>query len=349
MNEEILKQYVRPVTEEDRKRLPVFSYSKMEVYKNCPYQYNLKYNQKKFTDDTSIALELGSLLHYILEQKGKMLTRNTGSLFEQPFVNYEWLGELMFNGVTETDEKTKEHLFGINALKKKYFETWYEKDNASGMTYEDKMQVFDKVLHNEMEWSYENEFWRPYLFEYEFEFVWHDRAIIKGFIDRIDKKDEEYQTIDYKTSKKVYDSSKLATSLQFGIYALAILNDFGVLPSQSKYRFILLDETQSALTKGWEKRLIKALDSIFDKIDADDKAGIYKPSPSPLCHWCNFCSHNPDATDYKFDCEYFSLWTPDNKTFSVNRQFEVGDLKNIANSTKLNVINTNNKERKLIF
>lgn len=349
MNEEILKQYVRPVTEEDRKRLPVFSYSKMEVYKNCPYQYNLKYNQKKFTDDTSIALELGSLLHYILEQKGKMLTRNTGSLFEQPFVNYEWLGELMFNGVTETDEKTKEHLLGINALKKKYFETWYEKDNASGMTYEDKMQVFDKVLHNEMEWSYENEFWRPYLFEYEFEFVWHDRAIIKGFIDRIDKKDEEYQTIDYKTSKKVYDSSKLATSLQFGIYALAILNDFGVLPSQSKYRFILLDETQSALTKGWEKRLIKALDSIFDKIDADEKAGIYKPSPSPLCHWCNFCSHNPDATDYKFDCEYYSLWTPDNKTFSVNRQFEAGDIKNELNSTKLNKANINCKERKLIF
>lgn len=347
MNEEILIKYVRPVTEEDRKKLPVFSYSKMEVYKNCPYQYNLKYNQKKFTDDTSIALELGSLLHYILEQKGKMLTRNTGSLFEQPFVNYEWLGELMFNGVTETDEKTKEHLLGINALKKKYFETWYEKDNASGMTYEDKMQVFDKVLHNEMEWSYENEFWKPYLFEYEFEFVWHDRAIIKGFIDRIDKKDEEYQTIDYKTSKKVYDSSKLATSLQFGIYALAILNDFGVLPSQSKYRFILLDETQSALTKGWEKRLIKALDSIFDKIDADEKAGIYKPSPSPLCHWCNFCSHNPDATDYKFDCEYYSLWTPDNKTFSVNRQFEAGDVKNTSNSTKLNT--TNSKERKLIF
>ena len=349
MNEELLKDYVRPVREEDRGVLPVFSYSKMEVYKNCPYQYDLKYNQKKFTDDTSIALELGSLLHYVLEQKGKMLTQKTGSIFDYPVVDYEWLDKIMLNGVTETDEKTKEHLLGINDLKKKYFETWYEKDNASGMTYEDKMQVFDKVLHNEMEWSCENEFWRPYLFEYEFEFVWHDRAIIKGFIDRIDKKDEEYQTIDYKTSKKVYDSSKLATSLQFGIYALAILNDFGVLPSQSKYRFILLDETQSALTKGWEKRLIKALDNIFDKIDADEKAGVYKPSPSPLCHWCNFCSHNPDATDYKFDCEYYSLWTPDNKTFSVNRQFEVGDVKNTLNTTKLNTTNTINKERKLIF
>jgi len=349
MNEELFKNLVRPVTEEDREKLPVFSYSKMEVYKNCAYQYDLKYNQKKFTDDTSIALELGSLLHYILEQKGKMLVRNTGSLFEQPFVNYECLDEIVLNGVTETDEKTKEHLLGINDLKKKYFEIWYEKDNASGMTYEDKMQVFDKVLHKEMEWSDENEYWRPYLFEHPFEFVWHDRAIIKGFIDRIDQRDGEFRTVDYKTSKKVYESSKLATSLQFGIYALAILNEFGKLPVESMYRFILLDDKQQALTKGWEKRLIKALDGVFDKIDADNASGIWTPKPTPLCHWCFACEHNPDATKYKHDCEYYSLWTPDNKSFAVNRQFEVGDLKNNPNSSKLNAHNQNNKERKLIF
>ena len=348
MNEELLKDYVRPVREEDRGVLPVFSYSKMEVYKNCPYQYDLKYNQKKFTDDTSIALELGSLLHYVLEQKGKMLTGKFGSMFDNPFVNYEWLDEIMHNGVTETDEKTKEHLLGIKDLKKKYFETWYEKDNASGMTYEDKIQVFDKVLHKEMELIDENEYWKPYLFEHPFEFVWNIRFIIKGFIDRIDLKDGNVRTVDYKTSKKVYDSSKLSTSLQFGIYALAILNEFGVLPEESVYRFILLDETQKALTKGWEKRLIKALDGIFDKIDADNKSGVWIPKSSPLCHWCNFCSHNPDAKEFKYDCEYYSLWTPDNKTFAVNRQFEEGDFKNTERTTKLNT-NANNNERKLIF
>ena len=315
MNEELFKDLVRPVTEEDRKKLPVFSYSKIDTYRNCPYQYDLKYNQKKFTDDTSIALELGGLLHYVLEQKGNMLVRSTGSLFEQPFVNYDLLNEIMINGVTKTDEKTREYLLGINDLKKKYFETWYEKDNASGMTYEDKMQIFDKVLHSEMEWTEENGFWRPYLFEHPFEFVWNNRVIIKGFIDRIDMKADEYnihsvdfRTIDYKTSKKIYDSNKLATSLQFGIYALAILNEFGKLPVENMYRFILLDDRQYALTKGWEKRLIKALDGIFDKIDSDNTSGIWTPKPTPLCYWCNFCSHNPDATEYKHDCEYYSMY-----------------------------------------
>lgn len=345
MNEEILKPYVRPVTEEDRKSLPVFSYSKMDVFRNCPYQYDLKYNQKKFSDDTSIALELGSLLHYILEQKGKMLARSTFSIFEKPFVDYDWLNELMLNGVTETDEKTKDSLLGVNDLRKKYFEIWHKGDNASGMTYEDKMQIFDIVLHNEMEWLNENNFWRPYLFEYQFEFVWNNRVIIKGFIDRVDKKDTGYRTIDYKTSKKTYDSSKLATSLQFGIYALAILNDFGVLPEESIYRFILLDETQKALTKGWEKRLIKLLESIFDKIDECNVNNTWVPKPSPLCHWCFACAHNPDATIYKYDCEYYSLWTPGNKTFECNRKWNVLEHSN-DNTTKLKA---DKEKRKLVF
>lgn len=338
MNEEILKKYVRPVTEEDRKKLPVFSYSKMEVYKNCPYQYDLKYNQKKFTDDTSIALDIGSLLHYVLEQKGK-------ALISGQIIDYSKLNEIIQNGTKETDEKTKERLSGVKDLKKKYWEVWSTPD-TEGRTYDQKLELFDKVLHIEME---KNDGWTPYLFEHSFEFVWHDRVIIKGFIDRIDQRDEAFRTVDYKTSKKIYDSSKLATSLQFGIYALGILNEFGILPEENIYRFILLDETQQALTKGWEKRLIKALDGIFDKIDADNASGIWTPKPTPLCHWCNFCSHNPDATDYKYDCEYYSLWTPDNKSFAVNRQFEVGDLKNNLNSTKLNNTSVNSKERKLIF
>ena len=67
-----LKDRVRPITDKD-KGLPTFSYSKIEVFKNCPLQYRFKYMDKKYSQDTSIALELGSLCHYVLEQKGKMI------------------------------------------------------------------------------------------------------------------------------------------------------------------------------------------------------------------------------------------------------------------------------------
>ena len=314
---------IRPVTEDD-KNLPVFSYSKMEVFKNCPLQYRYKYIEKKYSQDTSIALELGSLCHYVLEQKGKMIVSGET-------VDYEKLNDILMNGVTETDEKTKEELLGVNQLKRKYFEVWHEADNASGASYDEKIKLFDKVLHNEME---ETD-WKPTYFEKPFEFVWDNKVILKGFIDRIDTKDGQYRTVDYKTSKKVYEQSKLATSLQFGVYALAILNEFGVLPIESEYRFILIDDKQYALTKGWENRLIKAMDKVFGDIEASEKKSVFVPKPSPLCHWCNFCQTNPEATIYRNECEYFSKWPPTQKTFEVNKKWNALENINTAPKRKL--------------
>ena len=320
---EELKKRIRKVTEQD-KNLPVFSYSKMEVFKNCPFQYKLKYIDKKYSKDTSIALELGSLCHYVLESKGKMIVSGET-------VDYEKLNNILMNGVTETDEKTKEELLGVNQLKRKYFEVWHEADNASGASYDEKIKLFDKVLHDEME---ETD-WKPTYFEKPFEFVWDNKVILKGFIDRIDTKDGQYRTVDYKTSKKVYEQSKLATSLQFGVYALAILNEFGVLPIESEYRFILIDDKQYALTKGWENRLIKAMDKVFGDIEASEKKSVFVPKPSPLCHWCNFCQTNPEATIYRNECEYFSKWTPTQKTFEVNKKWNALENINTAPKRKL--------------
>lgn len=314
---------IRPVTEDD-KNLPVFSYSKMEVFKNCPLQYRYKYIEKKYSQDTSIALELGSLCHYVLEQKGKMIVSGKT-------VDYEKLNNILMNGVTEIDEKTKEELLGVNQLKRKYFEVWHEPDNASGASYDEKIKLFNKVLHEEME----DTDWKPTYFEKPFEFVWDNKVILKGFIDRIDTKEGQYRTVDYKTSKKVYEQSKLSTSLQFGVYALAILNEFGVLPIESEYRFILIDDKQYALTKGWENRLIKAMDKVFGDIEASEKKSIFVPKPSPLCHWCNFCQTNPEATIYKNECEYFSKWTPTQKTFEVNKKWNALENINTAPKRKL--------------
>ena len=316
---------IRPVTEADR-NLPVFSYSKMEVFKNCPMQYKFKYIDKKYTNDTSIALELGSLCHAVLERKGKMIANGKT-------VDYEKLNDWLQNGIHELDAKTREELLGVDDLKKKYFEIWYVPDNASGMSYKEKMDIFDRVLHEEME----DTDWIPTYFEMPFEFVWDNKVILKGFIDRIDVNNDIFRTVDYKTSKKVYEQSKLATSLQFGIYALAILNQFRVLPEESEYRFILLDEAQYALTKGWEKRLIKALDKTFTEIETSEKDNKFVPKASPLCHWCNFCQHNPDASDYQYECEYFSLWQPGKKSFEVNKKWNA--LETVSTTTK----------RKLVF
>ena len=324
---DLLLSKIRPVTPQDADKLRRFSYSGLSVFKQCPYQFDLKYNKRLVSLEKTLALELGTLLHYVLEQKGRMLTGEyvyENGCKTNGIANYNVLSSILQNGTSSTDEKTKEKVLGLRDLKKKYWEVWGIPDSES-RTYEQKIELFLKVLSNEMEDSD----WKPYLFEHPFEFVYDDKIILHGFIDRVDIKtniDKEntrdmYRVVDYKTNKKLYDQKDLATSLQFGIYALAILNEFGEVPDEYQYRMILLDERQKALTLGWEKRLITALDKIIKGLDERKESGVWEPKPTPLCHWCNYCATNPDAKQYKTECVFYSLWTPDNKVFTVNQPF----------------------------
>lgn len=331
------KGKVRSVTNADRGVLPRLSYSGLETFRNCEMQYNLKYGEKKYSKDTTLALEAGSLLHKVLEEKFYYI--NSG----KP-VDYDYLNFILKYGSMDKNEKTKEHLLGVDELKRKYFEEWYTPDNASGMTYEEKIQVFRNVINEEMN---DTSIWRPVYAELPFEFVYKDQVIFNGFIDRVDMNMfGSYRVLDYKSSKKLFDSSKVATSLQFGIYAMAIYEKFGQIPISFLYRFILLDDNQKAMTKGWEKRLEKTLDNTLNKINNNKQSGIWRPSPSPLCFFCSYCRNNPKAHEFKDDCEYYSLWKPDEKRFDVNKRYNALDKaskKVDNNNTKLN------GGRKLIF
>lgn len=337
MNNKYFDDAIRNVTEEDRKNLPRLSYSSLEVFKNCPYQFNMKYNEKKRANETTLALELGSILHKVLEELGKYYINNTTP-------NFEELEFILHYGITDTDEKTKEQLLGIDDLKRKYFEEWFEKDTVSGMDYSQKMNVFKTILKKEMS---NQTIWHPIYTELPFEFVYKDRVIFNGFIDRVDiNNNNEYKTIDYKSSKKIYDKSKTATSLQFGIYALAILNMFGKLPIEFEYRFITIDQFQNAMTNGWEKRLEKQIDKTLNKIDECKKTGIWLPNPTPLCYWCFASNTNPKAIQYKTECDYYSLWTPTDKKWDVNKRFNVLDL---TKDKGVNKIDSSSEKRKLVF
>lgn len=310
----LLLDYIRPVQSGDEK-LPEYSHSRLECYTNCPYQFDLKYNQNKISKDTTLALEFGSICHLCLEFKGKMLINGK--------VDYDFLEKTAFEGGMSDDGRGNAlKLAGINDLKKKYWQDWATPD-SEGHDYNYKVDTFLKILHTEME---ENDEWEPYQFEKEFRFVFNERAIFKGFIDRIDiRKTElgyEYRLVDYKTSKKRYDDSKTTTSQQFLIYNMALLLEYGHEAVENQYRFICIDDRQLALTKGWQKRGIQKLNKIFDQIDEGYEKKLWIPKSSPLCYYCTYSNTNPQAKQYKRECEYFSLWKPSEKTFEVNKKFD---------------------------
>lgn len=299
----ILKDYIRPYDPIRDKNLKEFSHSRIECYTNCAYQFKLKYIDEKTTSDTTIALTCGSLAHKVLELKGLMLK-------EDKPIDYEYLMDILENGYPE------ESIIGRKEIQKRFWEEYATAD-TEGNTYAEKFKTFEKILHTEMEDSD----WVPWLFEQEFHFVYKDRIHIKGFIDRVDKCGDELRVVDYKTSKKVFDEAKNKTAQQMAIYNMALLCMYGQMASKSIYRFIFIDKEQSALSDGWEGRIIKKLDKIFDQIDECEESGIYAPHPSPLCHFCQYCVTNSKATKYKNECQYYMKWTRSNKDFSVNKEW----------------------------
>lgn len=324
--EQILTPYIRPVTEEDKGKLPVYSYSKLDLFESCNYKYKLKYIDRNFDNSDAIHLYLGTLCHKICEIKGRIKAEGR----ELTKDDYVYLETVLEDGIEEKTDKGSELIIGLKEIKKKYLEDYYTADNATGMNYDEKIKLFmSKVIHEEMEepdWSVlHNEFSFEFVFCYESETGERKEAIIHGFIDRVDiNEDDDYRVVDYKTSKKSYDPKKMATPLQQCIYGMALFNEYGKLPVEYRYDFIFIDEYQQACTKGYLKRAIKKLTKLLNQIDELADTDMYKPSPTPLCYWC-FAGDSPNADDrFKGLCPYRSLWTPEKKTFDVLNKFEEG-------------------------
>lgn len=353
----LLEGKLRDVTEEDKKKLRKISYSKMDLFGTCSYQFDLKYNKKNYPEQIAIHLDLGTLCHKVLEIKGDMKARGVE-------VDYKYLLSVLERGIIEETDKGKEVVIGLADIKKKHgFEKWFEADNKSGMNYEEKVKLFtEQIIHNEIE----DEDWTCFGTELSFEFVYKygenedgspKEIIIHGFIDRVDVDNAEeptkYRVVDYKTSKQSFDVKKLPTPLQQCIYGIALYQLTGVLPEEYEYSFILINERQKACTKGYLKRVVKKLDKILNDIDSAEKDNIYKPSPTPLCYWCSFCKNNPDAArTHNTLCPYYSLWTPTNKSFSVNQDFNSKLGNNMSGSMSASVsapVVEPTEKRKLIF
>lgn len=321
---------LRVITSEDVKKMSKLSYSNLNVLENCPLRWKFRYKDRMFSDKSSLAMEIGTILHKGLEIKAEALmdwnSTSMSSGIIRPEIDYESIKDIIRNGSDEETEKCKTHILGINELKKKYFEEWFVPDKF-GKTYDQKLKTyFESVLPTRMQ----DDNWEIVGCELPFEFVYDNRVRISGFIDRVDRHKEtgEYRVVDYKSSKKVFEVSQIRTSLQMFIYDCAVLVMYGVMPTHHEYDFVLLDEKQctpEVCSKGYLKRAVKKVDKLLGLIDSMEESGEYPPKATPLCYWCTYHSDSPNADPkYKDECQWHSLWTPENRNFNVLNEWKAG-------------------------
>lgn len=297
-----------------------FSYSKLSTFDQCPHAFKLKYEDQNFSGATSLAMEIGTIAHKCKELVALCLIQG-----QKP--DYLSIGDVLMQGFTphQQDPNSKDHgaahLPGVQELKEKYAFNWYEPDNKSGLTYDQKVDIFLRNLPA-ME---QDPLWRPLAVEVPFSFQFEGR-LLSGFIDKVDiSPNGALRVVDYKTSKALFDEKKVKTAMQMVIYSLAVQNLYRQFPAEHLYDFVFLGKTQLACSKGYLDRGKAKLRAWFTKIDACRASGSYPPRPSPLCHWCNFCATNTDADPrHKTLCSYYCRWTPINKTFEVAQRYTPG-------------------------
>ena len=286
-----------------------FSYSRVDCFKGCHYKYKLLYVDNHFIDSPAIATDFGTLIHFVEETMARKLQSN------EPLVREDILN-ILYN---INDDKEK--IYGVNILKKRYPEAWFEKDK-SDRTYEDKIKEYEE---NGMFRLYDFLMRHPNLrivgIEQEFNFNF-EGTNFHGFIDRVfqDITTKDLYIEDIKTWNTPAKKSELATPLQFVLYTLAAKEIYKINENQIScaYELPLCDMKQPAGTKGYVDRGTKKLEALLAEISTGD----FSPSPSPLCHWCMFSGTFPNQPEQaKNLCPYYSHWTKEDNDFSVENEW----------------------------
>ena len=278
-----------------------YSYSKIDTYEQCHFKFKLQYIDGNYFYSDSIATLFGSEIHEIEETIANNIKNKEA-------INYIALKNKLILKMAELKYK---------------FPADFEALDKSMRTYQDKAKAYlEKGIYRLENFMKAHPTYEIVGAEIPFKFDFDDEFYFSGFIDRVfkDTATGKYIIQDIKTWAIPAEEEKLKTPLQFVVYSLAVKNMYGVTTDDitCEYDLPICDLVQKGGTAGYINRGISKLKKLFNSIKAKD----FTPKPSPLCHWCNFCSHNENAPEEgKHLCPYFMHWTKENKDFSKENEW----------------------------
>ncbi len=251
------------------------SFSSLDAFRKCPLKYKYQEIDKIKTPPSPEAV-FGTVVHstlkYIHEGKGSFLFPTEKEALE--FFSSHWNGE----GFRDEIEERSAFAQGI-----KIIQEYYQKNNPA----ETKIVALESNFAIRLEDKEKKE-----------------THIISGIIDRIDKTDEGFEIIDYKTSKKLPSQLSVNENLQLLIYLLAFLERYPDqrenLSSIKLSLYYLRHGTKLSTFKKvqeLEEEKSQLLETIRE-IEASD----FSPQINPLCDWCGYQKICP-MWKHKFETE----------------------------------------------
>lgn len=291
----LLEQQIQKLNES------TWSYSRLDTYKQCPFKFRLRYVDKIGSPfRNTLATSFGTLLHETEESIFNLIKDD-----KIDSIDYQEIKNTLEANFSELSEKFADSVYELDPTKR----TYREKLNF----YCDNSVTYLETLKKE------NPSLQFFAAEHKISCTIADRNFT-GFIDRIfyDPTNDIYYLQDIKTWPSIkghYQVNKLP--LQFLIYTKALATELNIPTAKIVCQYYLpldIDQVYVYSYNPWEDLTdnLQTVKVLFDSIMQSD----FKPTLTPLCHWCEYCPTNPEFDDnFLGVCPYHSLWTRDSKNF----------------------------------
>lgn len=273
------------------------SYSALETYQNCPLKYKFQQIDHIKVPKSKEAV-FGSTVHDTMKfiHTPGILSPTLDQAMEH-FAN-AWNPAVFDNA----DEERAAFSQGIKIL-----QDYYQKNNPADFNIINLESRFEINIGDEK-----------------------NGHVISGIVDRIDKTEDGYEIIDYKTTRKMPSQEKVDNDLQLSVYLQAFLSRYPKeierLDKIKVSLYYLKHGVKLSSTRTLEQ--LKNSEQLFLDTIKIIESSNFEPVISPLCDWCGYQKMCP-MWKHKFK-ELRKIDTDEINSFIS----EYIDLKSAVNITK---------------
>ncbi|HAI74516.1 MAG TPA: hypothetical protein DCS28_00570 [Candidatus Moranbacteria bacterium] len=233
------------------------SYSALDTYKNCPLKYKYQVIDKIKTPKSKEAV-FGSVLHSTMKfiHTPCILSPTLEQAME--FFSNSW-NPAVFNS---PEEERAAFVQGV-----KIIQDYYKRNNPTDFNIVNLESRFQIEIGEE-----------------------NNKHIVSGIIDRIDRTEDGFEIIDYKTAKKMPTQERVETDMQLSVYLQAFLSQY---PEERnnldkiKVSLYFLKHGMKLSASRTAEQLKENEQAFLDTIKLIEEKK-FEPNISPLCDWCGY-------------------------------------------------------------
>jgi len=255
-----------------------YSHSRISAYENCPYQYKLRYiDRKKPEVPTTIEMFMGNMVHEALEHLYKLKKFKKRIAKASIIKKYRDLWAKNYSDDILIVKADSENLKADNYRKmgEKFISDYFDR-----MRPFEEMTILGLETIDRMTLPDGNQ--------------WH------VMIDKLGCDSEgNYFVCDYKTNARMKDQEEADSDRQLAMYSIWVKDKFKDAKSV-KLIWHMLAFNKDAISERTEEQLQKLQQEIVDKIKEIESATEFPRKQTALCNYCGFKS---DCPSFKHEAE----------------------------------------------